>query len=258
VAYRSFAVGHNINANGKPTPTLLGISKKSQPAGGLFSNIKDLSAFAISLLKSGNFNNDQVINAQVIDTLFTKRKNVFSVPVGPLNYATFPEGSYGYGTIHFTYNNLHFIGHPGEAVSQNAFFFIEPNKKFAVIMLSNRGFYLFMNSFKKIVDVVLGVKETKLVPFNETNKNYKPFTGKYIVPEISKDGKQWSEIFEQEGKLFMKLEDNSTFELKQIGNAEFSFKDPTFLFPSAIAFYKDAEGKYKYLNYLFRTRIKAN
>jgi len=257
VAYRSFAVGHTIDPKGTAIPTLMSFYKKSQPAGGLFSNIKDLSTFAISLLNSGNFNNDQAINAQVIDTLFSKRINVFSVPVGPLNYATFPEGSYGYGTIHFTYNNLRFIGHPGEAVSQNAFFFLEPNKKFAVIMLSNRGFYLFMNSFKKIVDVVLGVKETKLMPFNEKNKNYQPFTGKYIVPDITRDVKQWSEVFEQEGKLFMKLEDNRTFELKQIGDAEFSFKDPGFLFPSAIAFYKDAEGKYKYLNYLFRTRIKT-
>ena len=125
-------------------------------------------------------------------------------------------------------------------------------------MLSNRGFYLFMNSFKKIVDVVLGVKETKPAPFNEKNKSYRPFTGKYMVPDISKNVKQWSEIFEKEGKLLMKLEDNRIFELKQIGTAEFSFQDPTFLFPSAIAFYKDAKGKYKYLNYLFRTRIKAD
>jgi len=236
----------------------LGISKKSQPAGGLFSNINDLSTFALNLLNRGVSNSQQLINPQVIDTLLVKRRTTFSVPAAPLNYATFPEGRYGYGSIHFTYNNLHFIGHPGEAVSQNAFFFMEPDKKFAVIMLSNRGFYLFMNSFKKIVDVVLGVKEIKSSPFIAKSKNYHAFTGKYTVPDINGDKKQWSEILETEGKLFMKLEDNRVFELEQIGNAEFSFKDPSFLFPSAIAFYKDELGKYKYLNYLFRTRIKMD
>ena len=93
--------------------------------------------------------------------------------------------------------------------------------------------------------------------FNKKDKNYQVFTGKYIVPDLNKSGKQWSEIFETAGKLFMRLEDKRVFELEPIGHAEFSFKDPDFLFPSAIAFYKDEQGKYKYLNYLFRTRIKA-
>jgi hypothetical protein len=174
-----------------------------------------------------------------------------------LNYLTFPNGTYGYGTIHFPYNNLRFVGHPGEAVSQNAFLFMEPDIKFAVIILSNRGFYLFMNSFKKIVDVVLGVKESKPASVIAKNKNYQPFVGKYIVPDLNREGKQWSEIFERDDNLFMKTEANKTFELKQIGNAEFSFNDSPFLFPSAIAFYKDEQGKYKYLNYLFRTRMKV-
>jgi len=257
VVYRSFAVGHNIGPNGTATPTLLSFYKKSQPGGGLFSNINDLSKLAITLLNKGVVGNNQIINQQVIDTLFVKRNNVFSVPAAPLNYLTFPNGTYGYGTIHFPYNSLNFVGHPGEAVSQNAFLFMEPHKKFAVIMLSNRGFYLFMNSFKKIVEVALGVKESEPVPFIAKNKNYQPFVGKYIVPDLNREGKQWSEIFERDGNLFMKTEDNKTVELKQIGNAEFSFKDSSFLFPSAIAFYKDDQGKYKYLNYLFRTRMRV-
>jgi CubicO group peptidase (beta-lactamase class C family) len=257
VVYHSFAVGHNIDNNGKASPTLLSFYKKSQPAGGLFSNIRDLSNFALALVNRGTLNNTQLIGTKIIDTLFGARNTAFSVPAGTLNYLTYADGAYGYGTINFRYNNLNFIGHPGEGVSQNAFLFMEPDKKFAVIMLSNRGFYLFMNSFKKITDVVLGVKEGQPVPFKTGNKNFQQFIGKYAVPDISKSGKQWSEIFEKEGKLFMKMEDGRTFELTQMGTAEFSFTDKAFLFPSAIAFYKDEQGKYQYLNYLFRTRNKV-
>lgn len=257
VAYKPLAAGHQVNnISGKASPTLLEFSKKSQAAGGMFSNIQDLSKFAIAILNKGLVDDNRIFSMKVMDTLFRKSNNSFSVPSDQLSYLSFPGGTYEYGNINFRYQQRDFIGLAGEAVFQNALLMMQPDERFAVIILSNRGFYLFTKSFKKIVDVVLNLKEPAVKADAVKGQNNAAFIGKYFVPDPEGRNATWSEIFQKENKLYMRLEDGREFELTQTGSAEFSFNDPTYLFPSAIAFYKDDKGDYRYLNYLFRTRIK--
>ncbi len=259
VAYKPLAAGHIVNPQThEATPYLSDMSyARMQPAGGLFSNIKDLSDFALAILGKGTLNNKRVFSDTIINKMVSKHANTFSAPASYLSYLAYPNPSYGYGLMRFQYNHLNFIGHAGEANTQNAMFYMVPDKKFAVIMLSNRGFYLFMNSFKKIVEVVLNEKELQVKAIKKDPALYKKLVGKYVVPSVAGSPQEWSEIFEKNGELFMKTEDNKEYQLEQVDELTFRFTNPLFLAPMEIAFYKDDLGNIPYLNFFMRTRVKV-
>lgn len=261
VANKPLSSGHFINSTTKvATPALTDWSSpRLQPSGGMFSNIKDLSIFATTMLNKGRLNGVPIFSDTIVQEMGSQHTVTFSVPASYLSYLAYPNPSYGYGIMRFTYNGLQFIGHAGEANTQNAMLYMCPEKKFAVIMLSNRGFYLFNNSFKKIVEEIIGAREQKQpAPIVGDTNSYGQFTGKYVVPTINNQPQEWSEIITTDGKLFMKTEENKMFALEQIGEASFRFNDPNFLFPIEIAFYKNEAGKVAYLNYYFRSRKKVN
>ncbi len=252
---KPFAMGYYVNAStGKYFPGMYQWPVKSQPAGGLYSNLNDLNKLAVTIMNNGMYNGTQVFTTKVLDSMLHGDNTVFSVPSSTLSYLTYPEGRYGYGSIQYNYAGQQVWGNAGEALTHNAFFFLIPEKKFGVIILSNRGTYLFINTYKKILEVVLGLKEKSTI-FKPVN-NYAELTGKYISPDISRSGKEWSEIIEQSGKLFMELNNGKRFELTQVSPYSFTFNDPEFQFPQAIAFYKNKDGRVAYLNYFFRSRIK--
>lgn len=260
VAYRPLASGHSIHpATGKVTPGLSDYfsSPRMQPSSGLFSTLPDLARFTTMLLNKGKLNGKAIFDERLVNDMSARHAPTFSVPAPYLSYLAYPDPSYGFGLMRFTYGGLPFVGHAGEANLQNAMLYMAPDKKFAVILLSNRGFYLFTDTFKRIVDVVLGINEPKPPVLSARKAQYQELVGNYVVPTVTNTPEEWSLIVERDGNLFMQTQDKKEFALEQIGDLSFRFTDPAFKFPLEIAFYRDESGKIAYLNYYFRTRPKV-
>ncbi len=243
----NFSAGH---INGKSVAHKL-TYPLIQASASMFSNIEDLSRFAICFMNDGKIDNQQIISSNVI-----KKMSTNYTPIGVLRvYFGYPISSYNYGLIGFNFKGIDFVGHPGESVSQNVLFAMAPKYKSAFILLSNTGYYPFIDSFEKMVASILPVNEdsnTKIKPSVNMNK----FTGKYYTPNIYGTKEDIIEIEYRFKKLYIRFSDEEVYPLTFTGKSRFSYKSPDLKFPMEIAFYTDKNGEIKYLNHFWKTAIK--
>jgi len=222
-----------------------------QPSASMFSNIEDLSRFAICFMNDGEIDNQQIISSNVI-----KKMSTNYTPIEVLReYFGYPVSSYNYGLIGFNFKGIDFVGHPGESVSQNVLFAMAPEYKSAFILLSNTGYYPFIDSFEKMVTTILPVKKdtgTKL----ESAVNMNKFTGKYYTPNIYGTKEDIIEIEYRFKKLYIRFSDEEVYPLTFNGKSRFYYKSPDLKFPLEITFYKDENGEIKYLNNFWKISIK--
>lgn len=222
-----------------------------QPAGGMFSNIKDLSRFASCFMNNGIIYGEQIISKEVIKKMSTPR-----MPFGVMHqYLSYTGSFYNYGLIDFIYKGTHFIGHAGESSSQNALFAMNPDNKIAFILLSNAGSYPFIESFEKMVETFLPVNEDSQKMVTE-EKDYPRFVGRYYSPNISGNKDNIMEIEYIDQKLYIRLSTEQIFQLTSIGKARFKFSNPETKFQQEVGFFEDENGEIKYLNYFWRTSVK--
>ena len=226
-----------------------------QPAASLFSNVHDLSQFAICFMNDGVMDNQQVISKSVIE----KMSRAYT-PLGVLHqYLGYPHSYYNYGLIGFDFKGIHFIGHPGESGSQNILFVMAPKYKAAFILMSNTGFYPFINTFEKMVETFLPIQNnrsrTDLLPIDIDLNEY---VGKYYKPGIYGNRRELTLIRSSGKKLFIEFGENDIYPLKQNGKDKFTYDNPNFKFPIEIIFYSKDTGEIKYLNHFWKTSVKMN
>lgn len=251
VTVNHFATGH---VEGKAVPILSFITNPiTQPAGGLFSNVSDMAKFAACIANNGIYDSKQIISQEVLKKMFGK----YQLDATMYQYLGYPNSYYGYGLINYTYKGINFVGHPGEAVNQNSLLVVAPEHKTAIMVFSNAGYYPFINSIEKAVDIFLPVKkeEKKDIKFNQ---DLKQLIGRYYQSNFNKSKNVWLEIGFNDNKQLQITysRDKKSYELTQFGENRFKFRDPDYKFVFEIGFYNDDSGKVKYLNYLGRAYVK--
>jgi len=222
-----------------------------QPAASMFSNVHDLSQFAICFMNDGEINNRQVISKSVI-----RKMSASYTPLGVLHqYLGYPGSYYNYGLIGFNFRGICFIGHPGESGSQNILFVMAPKYKAAFILMSNTGFYPFTNTFEKMVETFLPVEKNASKPvLQELDLN--KYVGKYYKPNIHGSKDDVTEIRSRKKKIYIHLNEEDIYPLIPNGKDSFIYNNPTIKFPLEIAFYTDNNGVVKYLNHYWKTSVK--
>lgn len=243
VVAHSFATGHD----GKMKPAATGIiNPAAYPAGGLYSNIYDLSELATS------FMNKSVFNGIVIDKMSTGYGNMGALR----RYMGYPGSKYGYGSIVFKRKGISYVANAGEAGTVNTLFVMAPEHKTAFIVLSNAGYHPFMISIEKAMDILFpdAVEEVVELPAEKTSE----LVGKYYQPNIEGTKDNITEILIKDGKLAIGFSPDIIYPLNRVSEMTYSYADPNFTMLLEIAFYPDKSGKIKYLNSIWRTSVKLN
>ena len=222
-----------------------------QPAASMFSNVNDLSRFAICFMNGGKIDNQQVISKSVI-----KKMSTSYTPLGVLHqYLGYPGSYYNYGLIGFDFKGIHFLGHPGESGSQNILFVMAPQYKAAFILMSNTGSYPFINTFEKMVETFLPVQNNADLSFIPAI-DLKKYAGKYYRPNIHGNKFDATAISVRGKKLYIELDEENTYLLKPSGKDRFTYKKQELRFPLEIIFYNNDTEQIKYLNDAWRTYVE--
>jgi CubicO group peptidase (beta-lactamase class C family) len=121
------AQGHEETPQGPRVIRPAANNAASWPAGSIFSNVHDLSRFAIAFLNDGRLDGEQVLAPAVIRALSTPRAKI---PGG--------DGSYGYGVQVAKYRGVDLVSHGGSRAGYGSSIRMVPSRKFAVIAVANR------------------------------------------------------------------------------------------------------------------------
>lgn len=243
-----FASGHKNGKVGGLTLT----NSTIQPAGGLFSNLADMARFATCIMNNGEIDSQQIISQDVLKKMFGKY-HLFSLQH---QYLSYPNSYYGYGLINYNYKGINFVGNSGEAGNQNALLAMAPDFKTAVIIFSNTGYYPFISSLEKAVDIFIPVQNEEKQKVT-SKQDLKKYVGRYYVPNLKKSKENWTDIVFKDNKLQIIFPDKRTFDLTPYSDNRFTFPDPNLKFLSEIGFSTDDSGNVKYLNYFWRVRVKG-
>ena len=210
------AVGHTVKPNEKPQVVRpLPQDARLYPAGTFYSNLNDLSRFAVAFLNGGKIDEKQIISPAVIEKM--------SAPHAKQLSAT-DDTSYGYGLFINTERNVHQIWHDGTMTGYVAELKFVPEQKFALIILGNTNNITLSKTHEKALEMFLNLKPKEefkaksALPMTEAEM--KKYVGTYSQPN------RWnSEVFIKDGKLFIK-QFNQELELRKIGENRFSFQFP--------------------------------
>jgi CubicO group peptidase (beta-lactamase class C family) len=243
-----FATGH---WDGKPVAPLLAATRLSA-AGGLFSNVPDLARFATCLMNEGQFESRQVISREVVRKM-TGKYHLLDLQH---QYLTYPDSYYGYGLINFPYGGVQFMGHSGEAVSQNALLAMAPDHQTAILVMSNTGYYPFIQTLEKAMELFIPLQEEKKIPPVSMHTDISRFMGRYYEGSLSKKKTEWIELEIKDHKPYITFPDNQSYPLTRYADNKFRYSDPAFKFPLEIRITPDEAGTLKYLNFFWRTYVR--
>lgn len=222
-----------------------------KPAASMFSNVNDLSRFAICFMNDGVIDKQQVMSKSVI-----KKMSANYTPLGVLHqYLGYPNSNYNYGMISFDFKGISFVGHPGESGSQNILFVMAPKYNATFILMSNTGFYPFINTFEKMVETFLPVQNIA-IKSDQTEIEIKKYVGKYYKPNIQGNKNELTQIKSSGKKLFIEYGEDNNYPLIPSGKHKFTYSGPNTKFPMEIIFYLNESGEVEYLNDFWKTSIR--
>lgn len=180
------------------------------PAGSIFSNADDLSRWVIAFMNAGSLDGKQVLPASLPAELAKPR-----VPVPGET-----DSHYAYGLTAFKFRGLQFVGHGGFSRGYGSMIQMVPERKFAVIVLTNKSGETMRKSLNRAMEIGLGLKDEepqKPEPVSPlTSAEMAEYVGTY-----SHAPQTW-EVSAKEGKLFVKLE-GSEYQLTKSGERKFTF-----------------------------------
>ena len=204
------ATAHAIE-NGKPTIVRPFFNNVAMwPAGSIFSNANDLSRWVIALLNEGKVDGKQVLPTSLPKQLATPH---ISVPGETDSY-------YAYGLTTFKYHGLQFVGHGGFSRGYGSMIQMVPERKFAVIVLTNKSGETMRKTLNRAMELGLGLKdddnEKPAAVAPVTKAEMAEYVGSYLhAPQL------W-EVSIKDDKLFLKL-DGSEYSLTKSGERKFTF-----------------------------------
>ena len=204
------ANGHAIE-NGKPTIIRPFFNNVAMwPAGSVFSNATDLSRWVIAFLNHGRLDGKQVLPASLPAQMATPR-----IPVPGES-----DSHYAYGLTTFKFKGIQFVGHGGFSRGYGSMIQMVPEKKFAVVVLTNKSGETMRKSLNRAMEIALGLKgdgPTKQVSVAPLTKaEMSDYVGSYShAPQL------W-EVSIKDDKLQLKL-DGKEYVLTKSGERKFTF-----------------------------------
>lgn len=204
------------------------------PGRSMFSNINDLSRFYITILNEGKFEGKQVLPAGAVKKLLTPQTDLVSVP-----------GKYGYGVRIRNYRGLDLHENIAQIIGFSGRIWTVPEKRFAVIILSNRYDSTFRNSALKALETVVPTTPPAATAPKEempiTAQEISDYTGLY-----THSFRKW-ELLVKEGKLHYK-HGKAEWPVKKIGANRFSFTPAGPLGTQEFVLIPGKNGKTEYLH----------
>lgn len=180
------------------------------PAGSMFSNAPDLSRFVIAFMNDGIVDGKQTMSPSLVKSLAAPR---VAVPGET-------DSHYAYGLTTFKYQGLQFVMHGGFSRGYGSMIQMIPERKFAVIVLTNKSGETMRQTLGKALELGLELKSTeepKPTPVAPaTLAELTQYVGLY-----SHEPTTW-EIYLREGKLFAKLE-GKDYQLTKSGDRKFTY-----------------------------------
>lgn len=177
------------------------------PAGFMFSNVNELSRFAIAFMNEGKLEGKEVLPPSAINKL--------STPYSPV-ISSYDSGSYGYGLFIHNSRGVQVVEHPGGMEGFTCQFLMVPEHRFAVIILSNTYGTKFPKSTEKAMELFLPL-EAEMAADSEMNVSL-PMPEEVISEEemseeemtayvghYSNSPELYLDIVKKDGGIFLKI-----------------------------------------------------
>jgi len=226
-----FATGHNVTDGRAAVIRPMFNNVAMWPAGSMFSNAHDLSHWVIALLNEGRLDGQQVLTKSLVKEMEVPR---VTVPGEQDSY-------YAYGLTAFKYQGLQFVGHGGFSRGYGSMIQMVPERKFAVIVLTNKSGETLRKSLNKAMELGLNLKEeapakaAAVTPL--TNGEMAEYVGSYTHAPTT-----W-EVTVKDNKLSLKYE-GKDYVLTKSGERKFTFGDAN---ENEIVFVPGKSGKIEFL-----------
>lgn len=187
------AMGHSVSGKEPPKIVRPAYNNVAQwPAGSVYSNVIELSRFAIAMLNAGKVDGKQALSADVTAKL--------PGPYTPMPGD--PDVHYGYGVLNFESRGVRMVMHGGFSRGYGSMIQMAPDQRFAVIVVTNKSGGTLPQTRTNAIEMFLTLKpETPEKPKAAqamTAVELANFAGKY------KNGPQIWEINAKNGKLYFK------------------------------------------------------
>jgi CubicO group peptidase (beta-lactamase class C family) len=209
VANVDHATGYSCNSSGlsQVTPeTVWGIHFK-RPFGGLQASVVDVAHLAEALLEPG----------RLLDAKSWERMINDVVPTGET-----PERSYGRGVFVEPYHGVRVVYHHGAQGGFTSVLMLVPERRFAVVLVTNLATYVPKNVALKAVDAFLGLSGPELA-FKTDPSTWRKYRGEFFDPDLMHRFR----VRLKGTQLMLDLLDfNYSTELKQTDGDSFTFKLP--------------------------------
>jgi CubicO group peptidase (beta-lactamase class C family) len=147
---RPLAQGHEVVA-GKPAVIRPAADNAaSWPAGSMFSNVQDLARFVLAFLDGGKLDGKQVLPAELVATLSTRRTDIPG-----------SAGGYGYGLNVSRERGVSWVQHGGSRAGYGSSIVMVPDQNFGVIIVANRTGSSMPKTSAAIVEMFLDLEAKK-------------------------------------------------------------------------------------------------
>lgn len=200
------AMGHQVGMDKKATVLRPFPSPQYLPAGGMISNVTDLSRFAIAFMNGGQLDGKQVLSPSAIAKLTTPYVD---------SYATSGQWKQGYGMRMTDYRGVHIVEHLGGTNGFGSQLRMIPEHRFAVIILTNSSLAQLSKTTEKAMELLLPLKAQPASP----SEAAQPLTAAEMHSYIGtyQNGPLRFQIFSKDNRLFLKADEDEV-PLKKIGD----------------------------------------
>jgi CubicO group peptidase (beta-lactamase class C family) len=225
------AMGHNVVENKPAVIRPVYNNVAMWPGGSIFSSVSELARFAVALMHGGKIEGKQALAPLVAEKLPARQ---FRLPGAE-------EVHYGYGLLGFEQRGVRVVSHGGASRGYGSSIDLAPERKFAVIVLTNRSGETLPATRAKAMELALALKpqppDAPPQPLPVGANEMADYVGTYVhAPQ------RW-EVSARDGKLFIK-DEGGEFALTKVGERTFAYGNAG---ENQIIFVSGADGKTEHL-----------
>lgn len=209
-----FAVGHRVRPNeAQVVVRPAADDSRLWPAGGIYSTAGELARFAIAFLNGGRLEGKEVVSPKVIEAMM---KPVAEIPA--------ERQRYGQGMFIYDHRAVRVVEHEGSMPGFFGLLRMVPEKRFAVVILSNLESGVLRKTAEKAMELMIKLaptaERTVLKPLPMSDAEIASYAGVYWQPN------RWSiELLAKDGKLYIK-QFGSELPVTKIGEHRFAVSRP--------------------------------
>jgi CubicO group peptidase (beta-lactamase class C family) len=228
------AQGHRISAGKAVVVRPIPDNPAGWPSGALFSTANDLCRWLLALINDGRLERKQVLRKGAFQQLGSAHANVPST-----------RTQYGYGLALTEHRGLKMLEHGGVRAGYGSFIRIVPEKKFAIVILTNRQGGRLPKTVERASELLLPLLAPEMVRKRETKEMTIGEMSEY-VGLYNNGGETPVEIFIRDRKLFLRAE-KSELEISKIGDRRLMIKVPEVAEPDELVMVPDKSGRIIYI-----------